>query len=278
MSASPLARRGAPAQHYSLAEAEGAHRLAHRVEEIVHQTGLPIAFCVYAEGGEAGSLYPQLHIPVFTEIEDALRGLAASRDRHRWIERHGDIGPKVAISPSPSSRQPADPGLAPLPWTADPALSLCQAYGIPVASWEAAASPNETAQAAERLGYPVALQLLSAQAVHKSDIGGVALGVADAAAVRREAEAMLGRVGPPAALMVQQMVSGGIEEVRGRRLLEGVRGRPPADKEALIQVLLALSRLMTENPQVAEMDINPLLVLPDGALAVDARAVGVPGS
>jgi succinyl-CoA synthetase beta subunit len=62
-----------------------------------------------------------------------------------------------------------------------------------------------------------------------------------------------------------------IIEVRGKRLLEGVRGRPPVDRETLIQSLLSLSRMMVENPRIDEVDINPLMVLETGAAAVDAR-------
>jgi acyl-CoA synthetase (NDP forming) len=62
-----------------------------------------------------------------------------------------------------------------------------------------------------------------------------------------------------------------IKELRGKRLLEGVRGRPPVDRETLIQSLLSLSRMMVENPRIDEVDINPLMVLEMGAAAVDAR-------
>ena len=66
---------------------------------------------------------------------------------------------------------------------------------------------------------------------------------------------------------------GMIEEVRGKRLLEGTRGRPAMDREALIKALLSTSSMLIENPDIAEIDINPLLVLESGATAVDARAV-----
>jgi acetyltransferase len=67
-----------------------------------------------------------------------------------------------------------------------------------------------------------------------------------------------------------------IEEVRGKRLLEGVRGRPHLDRETLIRALLSLSRMLVENSRITELDINPLLVLEQGAVAVDARAVVAP--
>ncbi|MGB9890342.1 MAG: acetate--CoA ligase family protein, partial [Anaerolineae bacterium] len=62
-----------------------------------------------------------------------------------------------------------------------------------------------------------------------------------------------------------------IEEIRGKALLAGARGRPPADREALVEAILAFSRLLAENPAMAEIEINPLLVLPEGVVAVDAR-------
>jgi acyl-CoA synthetase (NDP forming) len=64
-----------------------------------------------------------------------------------------------------------------------------------------------------------------------------------------------------------------IEELRGKRLLDGVRGKPPMDRETLIKALLSLSCMLVENPRITEVDVNPLLVLEHGAAAVDARVV-----
>jgi acyl-CoA synthetase (NDP forming) len=300
---------------YSFNETQGARPMARQVERIVRETGRPVALCVYAQGDEARVAQGEVGLPVFTEIDEALRGLAASRD---WYRRRT---PPVRVEspPSGAGRQAAQAlpaGIA----TADQALDLCRCYGIPSAPWEVAAGPDEAARAAERLGYPVALKLLSTEIVHKSDVRGVALGLADAEAVLREARAMLARAPGPAALMVQRMVDAGVEvilggkrdhsfgpvvmfglggitvevfddvafrvapltrfdaeqmvaEVRASRLLEGVRGGPPADREALVEALLAVSSLLVENPQIAELDINPLFVLERGVVAVDARAV-----
>ena len=172
----------------------------------------------------------------------------------------------------------------------------------------------------------MALKLLSSHVTHKSDVGGVVLGLADGDAVRREAAAMLTRAEVQlsqdgrATLMVQRMAGPGVEvilggkrdptfgpvvmfglggihaevfddvafrvaplgrgdvqemlrEVRGSRLLDGARGAPPADQETLIAAVLALSLLLTENPSIVELDINPLILFERGAAAVDARAV-----
>jgi acyl-CoA synthetase (NDP forming) len=73
--------------------------------------------------------------------------------------------------------------------------------------------------------------------------------------------------------LTRDVASEMIAEVRGSRLLRGVRGDRPADLEAVVEVLLALSQLMVECPEVAEIDVNPLLVFEEGVTAVDARAV-----
>ncbi len=305
---------------YSHTEVEGANRLAEQVDAIVRETGMPVALCAYGEGGAARALVGKLSIPVFTDIEDAVRGLAASRDWHRWRARRGD----VALFPDGAPAGPARP--LPDEMTTDHALALCGEYGIPVAPWAVAETPEQAAMAAEILDYPVVLKAISARVVHKSDVGGVVLGLTDREAVRREAESMRERVlrrVPDAhdlRFLVQRMVGGGVEvilggkrdpgfgpvvmfglggiyvevfgdvsfrvapltradaeemiaEVRGSRLLEGARGHPPADREALVEAILALSRLLMENPSVVEIDINPLLALPEGVMAVDARVL-----
>ncbi len=64
-----------------------------------------------------------------------------------------------------------------------------------------------------------------------------------------------------------------IAEVKGSRLLRGIRGEKPSDVEAVVDCLLRLSQLLQDFPSIVEVDINPLIVLEEGALAVDARIV-----
>jgi len=64
-----------------------------------------------------------------------------------------------------------------------------------------------------------------------------------------------------------------IEELRGHELLRGFRGMPPADVESLADAIVRLSILVHDNPQIAELDINPLIATPEGAFAVDCRIV-----
>ncbi|MFQ5535828.1 MAG: acetate--CoA ligase family protein [Gemmatimonadota bacterium] len=62
-----------------------------------------------------------------------------------------------------------------------------------------------------------------------------------------------------------------LTSIRGASLLEGVRGEPPVDKEALVEAVLRVSQLVSDHPDIAELDINPFLAFPEGGLAADGR-------
>ena len=64
-----------------------------------------------------------------------------------------------------------------------------------------------------------------------------------------------------------------IREIKGFPLLEGYRGQPPADLEALENLLLLVSSFVEQHPEVSELDLNPIFAYADGAMAVDARIV-----
>jgi len=206
---------------------------------------------------------------------------------------------------------------------------LLASYGIPVTSPVPAASADEAVRAADAAGYPVVLKILSPDISHKTDVGGVALDLGDAAAVRSAFAAMMATVArrAPAARLdgvtVQKMVRAGdgiemilgvkkdatfgtvvlagmggtaaeiygdraigfpplnerlarrmIEELRMRPLLHGYRGRPAAAVDKLVEALVRLSYLAADFPEVAALDINPLLVTADGVVALDARVLG----
>lgn len=64
-----------------------------------------------------------------------------------------------------------------------------------------------------------------------------------------------------------------INEIKGRPVLEGVRGQPASDIKALKQTILKVSEFVEKHPEVRELDLNPVFAYPDGAMAVDARIV-----
>lgn len=217
------------------------------------------------------------------------------------------------------------------------AMRVLEVYGIPVAPWTFVATTSSvtglaaaTADAAkEEVGFPVAIKIVSPDVVHKTDVGGVVLGLDGVEAVKRAVRSMVKHVQRQAdddgaaepsidGILVQQMAPKGretivglnraeligpmvmfglggvyvevlrdvvlrlaplrdsdadlmIHEVKMYKLLEGVRGEPHRDHAALADVILRVSQLALRHPRIAEMDINPLLALEHGALAVDAR-------
>ena len=207
------------------------------------------------------------------------------------------------------------------------AKTLLQAYGIETVPTLAVAATAEAAvEAARGLGYPVALKILSRDITHKSDVGGVRLGLSDEAALGKAACEMLDtvRTARPLARIdgftvqrtvhrphAQEVIVGAsidsvfgpvilcgqggtavevvgdtaialpplnralahelVSRTRVARLLAGFRDHPPARLDALYDVLIAVSQMLADLPQLAELDINPLWVDEDGALALDAR-------
>jgi len=207
------------------------------------------------------------------------------------------------------------------------AKALIAAAGIPVVPTRVVeATPEAAVAAAEALGYPVVLKVLSPQISHKSDVGGVVLDLQTPQAVADAALAIGERVAtrrPDAQLTgftVQPMVrrsqavelivgasidaqfgpivlfgQGGtavevladravalpplnaplarmaIERTRVARLLHGYRDVPPADMDALCQLLIGVSRLLAEEPRIAEIDLNPVLADARGVVVLDAR-------
>jgi acyl-CoA synthetase (NDP forming) len=203
-------------------------------------------------------------------------------------------------------------------------LELLRAARLPVVEAVAAADAESAVNAAAALGYPVAVKLDAAGLGHKSDIGGVRLGLDDAEAVRAAVEAVVAAGRRPGAIvrgvLVEPMAPPGIELIvglkrdplfgpavlvglggvfaevlddvvirlapvgpeeaaqmlhalRGAALLGGARGRAPVDREAVIDLIVALGRLGAGRPDIAEVDLNPVIGGPGGALAVDALVV-----
>jgi acyl-CoA synthetase (NDP forming) len=154
-------------------------------------------------------------IPFLEGSETALLALRNLRAHRASLER-----------PAPAARDDATPVVAPAPagpgvLAGPEAVRMLRAFGIPLAETRSARDAEQAVRAAEAVGYPVALKIDSPDLPHKSDVGGVRLGCADAAAVREGVRAMLHEVrrrAPTARLdgvLVQRMVSGGTEMLVG---------------------------------------------------------------
>ena len=206
--------------------------------------------------------------------------------------------------------------------------AVLEAYGISTPPDKLAVTADEAAAFAGEMGFPVALKLASPDILHKTDVGGVILGVTSEGEAQAGFEAILARArahNPQARLrgvQVQKMVTGGREvivgvkrdpnfgplimfglggvyvealadvsfrlaplsaldaeeligEVRSARLLGALRGAPAADRAALVDTIVRIGQLAADLPEITELDMNPLLVLPEGqgAIAADVRIV-----
>ena len=206
------------------------------------------------------------------------------------------------------------------------AKQLLASAGVPVAETQLAITADEAVNAAEEIGYPVVMKIVSPEIAHKSDVGGVVVGVENSDDVRSIFEEINRSVADKApqaeidGVAIQAMVPQGTEiivgsttdeqfgpvmmfglggvfveiledvafrivplepkdasdivrEIKGFPLLDGARGREKADLDSLENLILKVSNLVDENPQIAELDLNPIFAYSDGVVAVDAHVV-----
>jgi acetyltransferase len=209
------------------------------------------------------------------------------------------------------------------------ARSVLTAYGLIIPRSELADSAESAISIANQIGYPVVLKIASPDILHKTDVGGVKVGIQNDEQLRDAYELMVYRARryiPDARIwgcLVQEMVPSGnlevlvgmnrdpqfgplvtfglggiyvetlkdvtfriapftrieaeimLKEIRARALLDGVRGAPPVDKEAIVDTLLRIGQLVQDFPEILEIDINPLTVFSkgQGAIAIDMRLV-----
>ncbi len=204
--------------------------------------------------------------------------------------------------------------------------ALLKKAGIPVVEAKLARSKKEAISISNEMGFPVVLKISSTGVVHKSDSGGVKLGLANAAQVGKaynEIVSSIKRAYPKAhteGVSVQPMAPPGVEvivgmskdaqfgpvlmfglggilvevlkdvsfrivpvtirdaramirEIKGYPVLEGYRGQKPASIPALEKLIVKVSQFVEKNPQIRELDLNPIFAYPDKAVAVDARII-----
>ena len=210
--------------------------------------------------------------------------------------------------------------------TAPEAREVCEAYQVPIPTEGLATSVEEAVRLAREIGFPVALKVVSPDIVHKTEAGGVLLGLANARAVRQGYRTIMANAwhhnadATIAGVQVQQMVTGGhevivgvtadpafgpvvmfglggvfvetlqdttfrlaptsqmeaermLDEIRGAAILGGVRGQAPVNRDALATLLVRISELAADFPEITEIDLNPVVASESGATAVDVRVV-----
>jgi len=206
------------------------------------------------------------------------------------------------------------------------AKELLKRAGVSVIDTSLAASREEAISISQRFGFPVVLKIASPDIGHKSDAGGVKLGLKTSKQVGKAYDDILGAIRQkyPQAMIqgvsVQKMARPGVEviigmskdaqfgpvlmfglggilveilkdvsfrivpltkrdaremirEIKGFPLFEGYRGQELVDVSNLEELLLKVSDFVEQNPEVRELDLNPIFAYSDGAVAVDARVI-----
>ncbi|HEX7973565.1 MAG TPA: acetate--CoA ligase family protein [Anaerolineales bacterium] len=307
---------------------------------IIHTSEKPVVIALMGERliQEAVEHFRAARVPEYRFPERAASALAVLAQRAEYLALPVEAEPSFEIStlPSPFDRAAAQTALdagQPGEWLPAEACShLMGAYGIPTPPAALADSGEEAVRLAVQMGlgkdgFGIALKVASPDIPHKSEVGGVLLGLEDETAVRGGYEAVLknARAACPTArilgVQVQPMLPAGQEvivgvvqdpqfgplvmfgsgglEVEGLkdvafalapltrqdpgqllestwagRRLSGYRSLPPADRRAVMDVLVRLAQLAADFPQLSEIEINPLRVLREGqgAFALDVRA------
>ena len=268
-------------------------------------TGRPIFVHSMAPSSAAGVALRDGGVATYLRIEAAIDSLGFATNRV------AAPAPRVPELPAPEAAVDHD-GY----WAARQAIATA---GVPMVEARLCHSVDEVVKAGAELGFPVVLKALGI--LHKSDAGGVRIGLPSADELRAAADEMESALRPPA-FSVEQMapLADGVElivgarrdarfgpiamlglggiytellgdvavglapldlelavqllrSLRGSRLLDGLRGKPAVDLEAAARAAVAISELAAARPDIAEIEVNPLLVTPSGALGLDARII-----
>jgi acyl-CoA synthetase (NDP forming) len=295
--------------------------MASAIQDCLPSSDKPVIAFISPHAPEVGALLTQRGVPAFAAAEGCTAALRAMFEAARFEVPVASVAvaEKVAVDDLPSgSLDEAQ------------AKQLFARFGVRCAAERIVSTTVEAEVAARELGGPVVLKILSSQITHKTDVGGVAVGLAPEAigarlhAMAAEVEAKAGA--RPRQFLVQQMVSGGTELILGLHrdplgsaillgmggllaelfkdttmrllppqggltradalamarelktwpLLDGFRGRPKADVEALVDAIVAFSRMAAQlGERLVEAEINPIFLLPQGqgVLAADGVVV-----
>jgi acyl-CoA synthetase (NDP forming) len=266
--------------------------------------------------------YEKAGFLVFENPTRAIQAAARCRESARLV-----AGAKAPVTPMPATEVMLEAGLA----TENAAKAWLARLGIPVPKQRMAKTAQEASAAAKAIGFPVVLKIVSPDIMHKTEAGGVMIGVMSGDAAAQACDRILASVkrhAPDArieGILVEQQIVDGVEmiagivndavlgpfvmfglggiyaevlndtafrhapfgkgeaqamirELKSFPMLDGARGRPKADVNALAEVLVRLSQIAAANASgLASLDINPLIVTPDGAYAADAVVVAAPG-
>ncbi|MCU0588581.1 MAG: acetate--CoA ligase family protein [Syntrophobacteraceae bacterium] len=295
-------------------DAEDSRRLVRGLGDIIQESPKPVAVCVFTMQSELEINRKAVSFPIFTDPREALRSLAWNREFHdRRVIPLGTVRP-TGIDPERAGACLEACADGPVP--SKDLAGVLMAYGIPLVPHDHATDTSGLVQAAAGLGFPLVMKTAQPEVIHKTDAGGVVMGIKDEGALgeayrkllplgqavilqrmadpglewfaggRQDASfgsvvvtgpggihvELLGetaiRVGPLAEAEADSMLS----QLRGASLLSGARGRPALSRRGLIELLVRLSWLLFDFPEIRELDLNPVNVYENHCTVLDWRA------
>lgn len=213
--------------HTSLSEKENisSRELLERIMALVEKYNKPVAYYISTGAQEVSFLKQNYHFPIFTQVVETIRALEMSNYYYHQSQMvHSDeVVPTFDVNRQ-AVRSLVDHALSESrDLLLSEALQVLEHYGIPTARSVVALNVDEAISAAEKIGYPVAIKIISEQISHKSDAGGVQLNLRNPDALSTAFEDMMQRITKAYpdvkidGVLVQPMVTGGRELILGGR-------------------------------------------------------------
>lgn len=297
---------------------------AEKMVEVISKTDKPVLIYTYYsyEDSKSFDILRQNRVPLFMDHHDAVNAMAGMVRYVRYRTKLSGRQYQSDLKPPYNLRLHRTKLLL-----EDQANQMLEAAGLPFLAYRAAKTRQEAIDAADEIGYPVALKIISEDVLHKSDLGCVKLGLntqdevgaafdavvsnvrkfkADARifgvlvsemAVEEGVEVIIGGLRDPTFGPTVMFGLGGvfvetlddvtfrvcpidwadademIHEIRGFSLLSRDRGRKRMDLDSISAALLTVSRVLIENPLIAQLDLNPIKVFQTGLNVLDARII-----
>ena len=301
--------------------------VAHAVALQAQKSDKPVAACFMGAGqvAKAKEILREARVPCYAYPEQAVEALDGLYRHAEWSKRPPPVH-VCYMSNTVMARDILDKAKAKghSELVEFMAQDVLKAYGLSVPRTILAKTSDEAVKAAKSMGYPVAVKIASPQISHKSDMGGVMVGLANDEDVRQAFLAITNRAKRARDVyilgcLVQKMAPKGsrevfagfrrdpqygaiivfglggiyvevlrdiscriaplsltdvaemVREIKSYPILRGVRGEPGVDVKALEDVLLSVSQIAMDFPEIVECDLNPVMAGPQGALVVDTR-------